>query len=157
LDSSLRFHAVDPTAELAGSAVGPVTDRLRRAFPDAGDVIVQRWETTQLIDNGANLDRVVCPTCGDEIDGWGELMDDAWDGVGFGDLSIVTPCCGTATSLEQLTYEWPLGFGRYSLDVHEPGSNWFTPHRPVPGDAVMLLADLIETTGHRLGVVWRHL
>ncbi len=157
MDSSLRFHAVDPTAALAGDAVAPIIDRLRLAFPDAGDATVQRWETIQLVDNGANLDRVVCATCSDDVDGWGELMDAAWDGEGFADLSIVTACCGTATTLDQLVYEWPLGFGRFALDVHEPGTTWFTPHRPVPAEAVELLADLIALSGHRLGVVWRHL
>ena len=157
-DSSLRFHAVDPTAELAADAIGPVTARLEAAFPDAGAVVVQRWATVQLVDNGANLDGVACPACGDDLlDVWGDLLSAAWDGEGFADLGVVTPCCSTATSLDLLEAHWPVGFGRFSIDVHEPGSAWYTPHRPVSDDAVALLADLIGLTGHRLGVVWRHL
>ena len=158
MESALRFYAVDPNSVLDPSAEAPLIARLHAAFPDAAEVRVQRWESIQFVDNGADLERVVCDLCGsDVLDDWQNLMNDAWSGEGFDDLSIVAPCCGAATSLDRLRYDWPAGFGRFSLDVREPGVTWFIPRRDVPNEAIELLADLIELSGERIGVAWRHL
>lgn len=157
-ESALRFHPIDPAATIDADDVAAIVARVEEAFPDATDIAVQRWPTVQFVDNGANLDRVLCPSCGDDLtEAWPDLMEAAWSRDGFDDLTITTPCCSTPTSLDRLAYDWPAGFGRFSVDVREPGSTWFTPRRDVPDAAVSLLADLIRLTGHRLGVVWRHL
>jgi len=46
---------------------------------------------------------------------------------GFTELAIITPCCGKPSSLTDLRYEMPVGFGRFvieasNLDVTDYGS-----------------------------------
>jgi hypothetical protein len=76
--------------------------------------------TIQFIDPGGNFERVLCPTCASDItDWWTTAMDAAWQSS-FADLSISVPCCGITTSLNDLQYEWPAGFARFTLAARNP-------------------------------------
>ena len=37
-------------------------------------------------------------------------------------LDVTTPCCGTATSLNELDYDFPVGFGRFVLEALNPNA-----------------------------------
>jgi hypothetical protein len=45
---------------------------------------------------------------------------------GFRLAPIVAPCCGGATTLNELAYEWPLGFARWTTQVLYPERGWLT-------------------------------
>ena len=67
-----------------------------------------------------NFEGVRCPSCGAEIQGlWQETMDAGYQGGRFATLNGSTPCCGTATSLNDLACP-PVGFSRFAIEVMNP-------------------------------------
>ena len=76
------------------------------------------------VDQGENFERLLCPACGVELSvAWWQQTIDRSEEKDFEDLSVVTPCCGTSTSLNELRYEWPAGFGRFVLRALNPGKD----------------------------------
>jgi hypothetical protein len=69
-----------------------------------------------------NFDRIACPSCGKDIpvEWWQQRMDDDYDGGGFKLSTYPMPCCDASFTLHELTYEWPQGFGQFSLNVLNP-------------------------------------
>src|SRR5580658_5500260 len=68
------------------------------------------WEAEQhegivFVDQGSNFEEVRCPHCGDalDMDWFGEQMRRP----SLDDLSIVTPCCGAHSTLNELDFRWP--------------------------------------------------
>ena len=47
-------------------------------------------------------------------------MDADFDGEGFSLGDLVTPCCGSSSKLNELTYDWPQAFGRFSWSIQNP-------------------------------------
>lgn len=41
----------------------------------------------------------------------------------FTALDIIVPCCEEKTSLNELKYEWPAGFARFSIEILSPGKD----------------------------------
>jgi hypothetical protein len=65
----------------------------------------------------------------------------------FRQLAVTTPCCGTATTLNDLNYDWPSGFASAALSVLNPGCGW------LPEADVDSIADVL---GHKLRQVLAH-
>jgi hypothetical protein len=101
---------------------------LRELAPDAAEVTAETSEAVVFVDAGENSERVGCPGCGAELDlqWWQAEMDRAFE-HGFTRLAVVTPCCRTATTLNDLDHVWPAGFARTVLRVTEPARGWLTP------------------------------
>ncbi|MFC1406109.1 MULTISPECIES: hypothetical protein [Streptacidiphilus] len=76
--------------------------------------------TIGFVDPGEWFEDISCPHCGAAIDTswWEERMDTAAETC-FGDLSVSTECCGSATSLNDLAYRQPAGFARFVIEVRE--------------------------------------
>lgn len=72
-------------------------------------------------DCGENFERVFCPSCRSEIpaEWWKDRMDEDSDN-GFKLDAYATPCCGKKSTLHDLVYEWPQGFGCFALDAMNP-------------------------------------
>jgi hypothetical protein len=132
------YGAPDPAALEAARTV------VERELPEADDVRVESSPAPEFIDAGANFQSVACPACGARLDDWWPRAMDR----DFADLSAVTPCCGTATSLNDLVYVWPQAFARASLHVLNPNVS----------ELPATVKDAVERTlGRPTRVVWRHL
>ena len=134
-----RPTSIQHAAALA--ALGAMTPRARQ-------ISAATTETPTFFDAGANTERVTCPACGTELD-WkwfGDRMNAAY-AIGFSDLRIVTPCCATATTLNDLIYEWPMGFACWAAEVWGPNRFEF--------DATEIEA-LSKALGHGIRVVYTH-
>ena len=106
-----------PTKEAAERAVALLSDFTR---PLNGDASARFSEELEFVSQGANWESVSCPTCGADLWPW---WADAADGSAknqFRDLSVTTPCCGATTTLHDLNYSWPAGFGRFVLESPNP-------------------------------------
>jgi hypothetical protein len=91
-------------------------DLLMTLVPDS-EVVAKRSDEVQFFDPGENFERVLCPNCRTDVtSSWPSAMDHAAP-TRFSDLRFETPCCGMATDLNQLVYEWPAGFARFVLEV----------------------------------------
>lgn len=104
-------------------------------------------EEVRFIDQGANWERVVCPACGAEIDTewWQKSMDIAYQ-TKFTALLVDTPCCGKRYSLNDLCYEWPAGFARFVIEVHNLGMD-------INDNMVYSLEQIL---GCKLRKIWAH-
>jgi len=94
-----------------------------RIAPEAEQIKTEVNDKVVFFDCGQNFERILCPSCHAAIsmEWWQERMGDDCDQHGFRLAKYPTPCCGTACTLHDLVYEWPQGFGRFALDVMNPG------------------------------------
>jgi hypothetical protein len=158
-ENSLRFAAIDPETNPSSDELERAADTVRSAFPRAVAVEVTGWDCVTFIDNGANLEAVRCPSCDADLlarDVWSDAMTRSY-ATGFEDRTFVVPCCGATHPLEGLVYEWPVAFGRFSIDVLEPDSPAFTPGRPKTPFESELLDSLRSALGTPVTAVWQHI
>jgi hypothetical protein len=94
---------------------------LHAAFPQATRVDLRESSKRVFIDPGVNLITITCPSCGALIDmtWWKRVMGSAFQ-TQFEDLEVRVPCCNTSVSLNDLVYDWPIGFARFVADVWNP-------------------------------------
>ena len=78
-------------------------------------------DNLEFIDCGSNLVNITCPKCGKEIsfDWWNKAMDIACEDE-FKKLDITLPCCGEASSLNDLRYDFKCGFAYCSINITNP-------------------------------------
>ncbi|MEE1838548.1 hypothetical protein ACIODX_38345 [Streptomyces sp. NPDC088190] len=91
------------------------------------EIDVTWHDVITVVDCGANLERIGCPLCGASIDTewWADLLE-AHVEDGFTTLTVEAPCCGGATSLDALKYDWPCGFARFEVAIWNPERAWFS-------------------------------
>jgi hypothetical protein len=120
-DTFLRLVPIDPEYRVGREELRKASAILASFLPQAKEVTFEIMEKVSFIDPGQNLDRILCPTCGHEVDmgWWGNAMDAAYQ-TGFADLLVKMPCCGATISLNDLHYNWPAGFGRFVLEARNP-------------------------------------
>jgi hypothetical protein len=152
-DSYLRLIATDPGWQPSTEAARQAVTAVTALVPGADAVEVEFFDEVTFIDQGANLERILCPACHQELDSdwWGEEMARSSSGE-FGDqtfanLAVTTPCCSTQTNLNELLYEWPAGFARFEIAVLNPQRGWLEPHE---------LAPVANALGHPVKQVMAH-
>ncbi|MEU7159161.1 hypothetical protein AB0A98_22380 [Streptomyces chrestomyceticus] len=72
----------------------------------------------------------------------------AGQGEGFRTLTVTVPCCGVATSLNALVYDWPMGFARFRIETRHPNRARLTGEE---------LAALTDALGHPLRQILTHI
>jgi hypothetical protein len=121
-DNCLRLIPRDPNWRPTPEAAAAATALLAEAFPAAERVEARAETNVVFYDAGFNTESISCPSCGADLDAWwGDAMSEAGE-TGFGDLAVVTPCCASRTSLNDLDYVWPAAFGSFALEVSNPGA-----------------------------------
>jgi hypothetical protein len=88
-----------------------------------------RTANVEFIHAGENFEAIRCPLCAEELDQvwWdGHMSEQYCAERGFRLKPIVAPCCGGTTTLNDLAYEWPLGFARWTAQVLYPERGWLT-------------------------------
>jgi hypothetical protein len=77
---------------------------------------------------GENFETISCPACGATLDirWWHTGMDAVYDSRtgSLGALDVITPCCGAATTLNDLDYNFPQGFASWWIQVHYANRLW---------------------------------
>ncbi len=153
-DDVLSVIPADPNWQpdaAAGARAAAIVESLAPGVP--GGVAVEidaTWhDTPTFVDCGQNLERIVCPHCGNEIDtAWWEDFMDAHQEADLATLTTTVPCCSTATTLDVLEYDWPCGFARFEIAVWNPERTWFTDEE---------LTLLARTLGHPVRQVQAHI
>lgn len=120
-DNVLKLIPSSPTYVPGEGRVEKALARIKEEFPFTNNIRVSVSESPRFIDQGANLERIICPNCNALLDTswWQSAMDEAYKN-GFRNLSVKVPCCGTETNLNELKYEWPAGFARFSIEISNP-------------------------------------
>lgn len=113
----------------AAERAASLAEDLALGLPDGVDVEIDvTWhDALTVVDCGQNLQKIRCPQCGASIDtGWWADLLEAHCDDGFVTLAVVVPCCGAATSLNALEYDWPCGFARFEIAIWNPERAWFS-------------------------------
>jgi hypothetical protein len=117
----LRIIPIDPNYVPDAARQGKAVQLFQSLVSEADDIHVRITEMVQFIDQGTNFERVVCHNCHAEIStGWWQHAMDTAHEEHFSNLDIITPCCHTTMSLNDLDYEWPAGFARFRLEAMNP-------------------------------------
>ena len=117
-DDVLKLISSSTTYAPSEEAIDKALAIIKETLPFANNVKVEVSESPRFINQGSNWERVVCPNCNAVIDTswWQHAMDEAYES-GFRNLAVKVPCCGTETYLNELKYEWPAGFARFSIEI----------------------------------------
>jgi len=135
-----------PTPEIAERAAIVA----RALFPDAYEIEARVHDEVTVIHPGVNWEGVTCPSCGWDLEKeawWNKAMAAAHK-TGFADLDVTTPCCGARSSLADLAYPRPVRFGRFVLEIMNPGVGQTCADQD---------AKIAEALGSPVGTVWMHL
>ena len=147
-DNYLRMVPNDPYWQPDKAAAEAAANIVRGLFPRAEHVGIEYSEAVTFFDAGANTESVRCAFCGNDLeDWWGDAMDRA-GASDFSNLTIVTPCCGKSTSLNDLRYVWPAAFGMCALVVANPGATSLDAGQ---------LRGIEQAIGSPLKMIWQHL
>jgi hypothetical protein len=119
-ETFLRLIPLDPTCVPPASARERAEKVVRRALLYADDLAWHVTGEVQFIDCGGNFETVTCPRCGQDLGEWWSVAMEAGHEQQFRDLRATTPCCRLRTTLNDLTYTMPAGFGRCVLEVQNP-------------------------------------
>lgn len=134
-------HVPDPQAQEAARAL------LAELLPEA-QVKASVSPKIEFVHPFGNWSGVRCQLCLADIEDWCiEAIDKASE-TAFENLSVFTPCCGGAASLNDLDYGWPAGFARFSLEAQNPNV------KELDAQVVQRLESIL---GCRLRRIWRHL
>jgi hypothetical protein len=125
-------------------------ERFELFVGNAAGVNVEVREHVEFVPCMGNFESVSCPVCGTRLDDdwWGRAMDAAYGEQGFGDLRVTVPCCGAATSLNDLIYHFPQGFARFVLSAFEPHVSDLEDWQ---------VHELEEIIGCKLRKIWVHM
>ncbi len=145
-DHFLILIPTDPHYITQPDRAQAANDYLLSVLPQAEDIVWMSSDDLTFVDCGNNFERVICPACGTElpITTWQQMMDGAFANQ-FADLQITMPCCGAVGSLNDLHYEWPAGFARFSLEALNPNAD-------LDGEQIHAVADML---GCPVRKIWR--
>jgi hypothetical protein len=117
-DNLLRWIPVDPSFVPSDDAAERALQWLRSRAPEAAKVSAEVSPKIQFVDCGANLKRIRCSVCMDDVPlaWWHDAMERA-GATHFADRVVNLPCCAATAKLEDLEYEWPQGFARFVLEA----------------------------------------
>jgi hypothetical protein len=148
-DNWIRLIPEDPHFVPDAARQRHAKARFAEIAPQADEISIEVFDDIVLFDCGANLERILCPTCRTElsINWWQDRMDDDFD-QGFKLAKYPTPCCKTPLTLHELIYEWPQGFGRFVLVAMNPNVGELSEARRLEFEQIL---------GTRLRIIYQHL
>lgn len=120
-DDWIRLIPTDASWEPKQSSVERAVAYVVSLFAGPGDsadeVTAEFYPDVALIDSGVNTSSFTCRACSSVTDvTWAfDVVNDRWSDLT--DLDVVLPCCGVASNLNDLAYDWPLGFARFEISV----------------------------------------
>lgn len=131
-------HLWQPSASAAASA----EETVRNLDPHADAVVVEWHVRVMFVDCGGNWEGVRCPKCNQGIEDWfSEQATVATDETELRELGVVTPCCNTSTTLNDLKFSWPAGFASFAIRVETPSRAWDNPTAPWFTDAEVQMVE----------------
>lgn len=136
-----------PDAESRNEALS----RYRSILPKAEKLSANVYDDVQFFDCGENCERILCPNCRREIavEWWGQHMDrDRFEDRGFKLEAYAMPCCAREFTLNELIYDWPQRFGRFSLDAMNPDVGMLLDEQRVELEAIL---------GTPLCIIYQHI
>jgi hypothetical protein len=121
-DNFLRYVPTNPEFRPTERGADLGKTLLASLFPGAESVSATFEDGVRFFDPGGNLQTISCAHCGANcLPWWGDAMERAAE-TRFSNLVVTSGCCDVAVNLNDLLYDWPAAFGRFSLEVSNAGS-----------------------------------
>lgn len=120
-DNYIRLIPTVPTWQPEPDAADVATEYVAGLFAGSGDsadeVTHEFYGKVAVIDAGVNTHSAKCNCCDAPIDiAWAfEMIEQRADDLS--QLDVVLPCCGETSALNELTYDWPMGFAMFEISV----------------------------------------
>lgn len=146
-DNWLRFIPQDTSKTIPANADRRTKALVKKLFPRADEITIQRFEELEFIDAGVNMGAVECPECGKDVSDWWMAALGEWHESGKKDLKRRSPCCKKSSSLDQFKFEWPVGFARVVIDIMNPA-------REQTAKDVAAIEQAVKCP---LRVIWQHI
>ncbi len=119
-DEVIKIIPADPRFIPDEEAIQKAQMAFLKIIQNADEIKVSIQENVIFVDQGENFERVLCPFCGcDCSEWWNEEMERASEN-NFLELEVMISCCKKNTTLNDLKYEWPAGFGRFIMEAINP-------------------------------------
>ena len=120
-DNWMIVIAADPLAVPPKERADAAFRLLTTMRPEAQDPALYLSDKPEFFHCGANFGNVFCPFCGADIrEWWRQPIDAWWKSADRRDLSVMTPCCGRATTLNDLDYDRPQGMACVAISLMNP-------------------------------------
>ena len=153
-DNYLRLVPSDPALVPSKEVATTFVNLVGNALPDAHEVLAESYGHPVFIDQGANLESIICPSCETTLpldsesnrDWWYEVSDDL-ENEDIRAVEVCMPCCGVVVPFEQLRFDWPAAVASFEISILNPNV------RALPVD---LLAELERALGCEIKQVWAH-
>jgi hypothetical protein len=147
-DNWMIVIPVDPLAVPPKESAEAAFALLTTMRPEAQDAELYLSDQPDFFHCGSNFGSVFCPFCATEIrEWWSKPIDAWWKSADRRELSVETPCCGRATSLNDLDYVGEQGMACVAITMMNPNSDLEPEERRKVEDAL----------GLPVRVVWRHI
>lgn len=120
-DNWIRLIPTAPTWKPESTAAEAALAYVSGLFAGPGDstdeVSAEYHDRVSMIDSGVNTASFTCAACSvvTDVDWVFEVVDER--SADPSDLNVVLPCCGAPASLNDLNYDWPMGFARFEICV----------------------------------------
>ncbi|NHA70089.1 hypothetical protein [Phycicoccus flavus] len=120
-DNWIRVIPTSPSWQPEPEAAKSAVDYLSGLFagPDnaVDDVRAELHKDTALIDSGVNTASFTCAACSavTGVEWVLDLVNERCEDLS--DLDVHLPCCGAHARLNDLDYDWPMGFARFEIGV----------------------------------------
>lgn len=120
-DDWIRLFPTSPSWQPESAAAEAAVKYVSCLFDGPGDsadeVVAEFHDGVTYIDSGVNTSSFTCSACSTVtgVDWVIDVIDERSDDLR--DLNVHLPCCGAAASLNNLDYDWPIGFARFEIGV----------------------------------------
>lgn len=123
-DHIVKIIPADPSYPIARGQAERILHFIR-SKTSADDITASIYEAPVFVDCGSNLETIRCPHCKARLafDWWGKSMEAAGKS-NFKKLSVIMPCCGKESSLNNLLYDFPCGFACAEFDILNPSADF---------------------------------
>jgi hypothetical protein len=136
-DNYLRLIPDDPRFTPPRRAARAALQLLKQAVR-SDRVEAEYYATPVFIDQGTNLEAIICPLCARRhplhdapaakaTGKWWSSMSARLDRTNPADLRTRTPCCNRLVEFSRLTFDWPAGVASFELSLLNPNRGDLRP------------------------------
>ena len=153
-DNYLRLVPSDPALIPSKEVATACVTLVGNALPDAHEVLAESYGHPDFIDQGANLESIICPACETSLsldsesnrDWWYEVSDEL-ENKDIRAVEVRMLCCGVIVPFEQLRFDWPAAVASFEISILNPNVH------ALPAD---VLAELERALSCKIKQVWAH-
>lgn len=128
----LKLVPADPHYVPDKAAQKSAVAALEALLPEGSECEAQDFGHVAFIDQGENLEAILCPACAKRLplydganasayhDWLHGTLDKIEDGSTEG-IAVTMPCCSHSVPLTTLRFDWPAAFARFELSILDPG------------------------------------